>query len=210
MKIAFVGAHHDDLELSCGGSIAEWSSQGHSIFGITLTRSQWQTPDGTKMGDFSVMCQEADRASKILGYEPVNLSFSDDFELEFKDEYVCELLRVFERNNIDTLITIWPDDAHPTHRVCSEIALAASRKIPRILLVKVSWNPSPAKYNPSFYMDISKSYDKKLMALRCFETEFSRVGESWLVYADAESKLRGLESNLCRAEAFEILRWIPE
>ena len=83
MNIAFVGAHHDDLELSCGGSIAAWAENGHKVYGIILTKSQWTTPNGKLMGDFSKMCQEAERASNILGYEPLNLGLSDDFDLKF-------------------------------------------------------------------------------------------------------------------------------
>ena len=118
--------------------------------------------------------------------------------------------KIFDEKNIDTLITIWPHDAHPTHKVCSDIALAASRKIPRILLVKVSWNPATVAYKPCFFMDISSYYEQKVAALRCFETEFQRVGDSWLTFVDADSKARGLESNLARAEAFDLLSWIPE
>ena len=47
MNILFVGAHHDDLELSCGGSVKKWVADGHKVFSIILTSSAWTGPDGT-------------------------------------------------------------------------------------------------------------------------------------------------------------------
>ena len=207
MNILFVGAHHDDLELSIGGSIAKWSRE-HNIYSAILTTSEWNTPEGKTMCPSPQSLSECDSASKTLGYTPINLMLADDFKLEFKDEHVVEVLKIIEDKSINMLITIWPYDAHPTHRVVSQIAMAASRRVPKILTTRGSWNSVPESFNPSYFVDISCTFEVKKKALRCYEAEFARRGDEWNRYITATGTMYGLEANCPLAEGFEIVRYL--
>ncbi len=98
--------------------------------------------------------KQCERIAAIPGYIPNNFALCDDFDLRYDDSIVTKVLEVIKQESIDTLITIWPFDAHPTHRAASQIALAASRKVPRILLTKISWNSVPHAYKHNYFVDI--------------------------------------------------------
>ena len=51
MNVLFVGAHHDDLEVSSGGSVKRWVEEGCNVFSAILTDSTWTGPDGIRFRD---------------------------------------------------------------------------------------------------------------------------------------------------------------
>jgi LmbE family N-acetylglucosaminyl deacetylase len=203
-----VGAHHDDLEVSIGGSIRKWADEGHNIFSVILTNSKWTSPDGILCrGDEDILLQNTN-AANVLGYTPIHIHEVNALELEFNDKTVARLLKVIAEKKIDMLITIWQHDANPDHQSAARIALAASRKIPRILLTKISWNSVPQVFNPSFFVDISNTLDKKIESIKCYPGEYKRTGDLWEKQIRANADIYGLESNCRYAEAFEIVRYL--
>lgn len=208
MNILFVGAHHDDLELSCGASVKRWSDAGHQVDCAILTNSSWITPDGTKMGDAEESIREATEASEILGYNLFSLNLSDDFKLCYEDKHVVTLLNLMSTRKTNLLIIPSHTDAHPMHSVTHQIAMAASRKIPRVLAVQISWNASHDLFHPVFFMDISNTLDAKLEALQCYQREWARTGVDWQKFVNSSAQLYGLRSNCSLAEGFEVIKWL--
>lgn len=206
-NILFVGAHHDDLELSIGASVKRWTGEGKKVCSAVLTTSEWKRPDGKIQRNAELAQKHCEAASKILGYKPFHLGVSRDFELRYDDAVVVELLRMIDAEKIDTLITIWPNDAHPTHRMASAIAFAATRKVPNVLTARVSWNSVPEAFKPSFFVDVSTHLDSKIRALKCYEDEYARTGELWERFVKSSATLYGLESNCEYAEAFEVVKF---
>ena len=207
MNILFVGAHHDDLEVSIGGSVRRWVDEGHKVCSVILTNSQWTSPDGKINSPKEKNKEECNNAAKLLGYKPYNFMACDDFKLIYDDKLVSKLLKVINKEKIDKLITIWPYDAHPTHREASKIALAASRKIPKIILVKISWNIVPQSFNPNLFIDITNYLGVKLQALRCYKEEFERTGELWEKEIRSNASSYGIQSGFNYAEAYQIIKY---
>lgn len=205
-NILFVGAHHDDLEMAIGGSVPKWMSEGKKVSGAILTTSEWTTPQGTVQRSFENVIKECETASKILGYKPYHLKVCRDFELRYDDSVVRQILNLIDQESIDTLITIWPYDAHPTHQIASQIALSSTRKVPNVLTSKISWNSVREAYKPTFFIDISQTIEKKLEALKCYKDEYERVGNKWEKYIRSSGGLYGLEANCDYAEAFEVIK----
>lgn len=205
-NILFVGAHHDDLELSIGGSVKRWSSEGKKVCGAFLTSSEWKKPDGQIQRSFDVASKHCTNAAQILGYKPFHLKAARDFELRYDDAIVVKLLNIIQDEQIDTLVTLWPHDAHPTHQIASRIALAATRKVPNVLTARVSWNSVVEAFKPNFFVDITAQYETKLKALRCYEDEFARTGALWEKFVRGSATVYGLEANCEYAEAFEIVK----
>jgi LmbE family N-acetylglucosaminyl deacetylase len=207
MNILFVGAHHDDLEVSIGGSIKRWTQEGHKAYSAILTNSSWTAPDGTSFRNSEPIEDYCQRAAKLLGYSQISLGFSNCFELRYTDDKVAALLDIMERHSVDTLITITPNDAHPDHRMAAEIALNSARRMKRILLTRVSWNSYPGGFNPTYFVDISDVIEVKREALRCYEDEYRRTGTLWDRFVDASATLYGLEAGCDFAEGFEIVKF---
>jgi LmbE family N-acetylglucosaminyl deacetylase len=87
------------------------------------------------------------------------------------------------------------------------MAFAASRKIPRILTTRISWNSVPQAYKPNFFVDVTDGLDVKIEALKCYKSEFMRRGADWEKYIRSSAVIYGLESGYSLAEAFEVVRY---
>ena len=207
MNILFVGAHHDDLEVSVGGSVRRWVDDGHRVVSVIFTSSTWIAPDGTRFRDPDTIERYAQNAAKILGYTQISLNDSACFELRYTDSRVTALLGVINEYAIDTLVTLSPNDAHPDHRAASEIAINASRKMSRVLLSRVSWNSYPIKFAPTFFVDITDQLETKSAALQCYEDEYARTGHLWEQFIRSTAQLYGLEAGCEHAEGFEVLKY---
>jgi LmbE family N-acetylglucosaminyl deacetylase len=207
MNILFVGAHHDDLEVSVGGSVRRWVDDGHRVVSVIFTSSTWTGPDGTQFRDPATIERYAQNAAKTLGYTQISLNDSACFELHYTDSRVTTLLDIISEHAIDTLVTLSPNDAHPDHRAVSEIAINASRKTSRVLLSRVSWNSYPVKFAPNYFVDITGLLVTKSAALRCYEDEYARTGELWEKFIHSTAQLYGLEAGCDHAEGFEVLKY---
>lgn len=207
MNVLFVGAHHDDLEVSSGGTVKRWSEEGHSVFSAILTDSTWRGPDGVLLRDKDKVQGYCLEAAKILGYTQISLNYSQCFELTYSDNKTQDILNIIGQYGIDTMITLWPQDAHRDHRVASEIALAATRKVPRVLLARVSWNSTPCPFNANYFVDITRQFDAKLAAMMCYKDEFKRTGRLWEIFVRSQGRLFGLEAGCDMAEGFEVLKF---
>lgn len=210
MNVLFVGAHHDDLEVSIGGSVRHWADDGHKVYSAILTDSTWAAPDGTRFRDPSEIESYARNAAELLGYTQISLNCCSCFELRYTDDKVIALLKLIDEHMIDTLITISPNDAHPDHRAASEIAINAARKIPRILFTRASWNSYPEGFKPNYFVDITHFLETKCKALKCYEDEYKRTGDLWEKFVRSTATLYGLEAGCPLAEGFEVLKYCYE
>jgi LmbE family N-acetylglucosaminyl deacetylase len=86
--------------------------------------------------------------------------------------------------------------------------LAAARKIPRVLMARVSWYTAVESFKPNYFIDISDQFGSKLKALQCYKDEYERIGELWKKFVDAQSNFYGLEAGCKRAEGLEIVKYI--
>jgi len=206
MNVLFVGAHHDDLEVSCGGSVKRWVEEGCNVFSAILTDSTWTGPDGICFRDPQQAESYCQKAASLLGYTPISLNYCPCFTLVYSDEKVADLLRIISQHRIDMLVTISPSDAHRDHRAASEIALAATRKIPRVLLTQVSWNSTPQVFTPRYFVDITTQFEVKREAIRCYQDEYARTGHLWERFIQAQGQLFGLEAGCDMAEGFEVVK----
>jgi LmbE family N-acetylglucosaminyl deacetylase len=205
-RILFVGAHHDDLELAMGGTVKRWTTEGRKVFAAILTNSQWSSPDGQVFRDPDRVIADCERSAALLGFEPFHLGCSDAMNLTPADVHVVKVLDVIATTKIDTLVTIWRHDAHPAHRAANAIAMAATRKIPNVLTVQLSWNKVPQAWNPNFFVDVAATLEYRVAALQYYEDEWERTGLLWEQYIRSTTALYGLQCGCKAAEGFEVVK----
>jgi LmbE family N-acetylglucosaminyl deacetylase len=209
MNVLVVTAHHDDLELGCGGTVANLIERGHRVISLVMTHSGYDGADGTTVRSPDAAREEGRRASETLGYELIGHD-EDTFDIPVNDRNICRILDVINENNIDTVFTHWHGDTHPPHRRINEMVLHSCRRVPRVLGFAVNWYIGEHSFSPRLYIAISESqWEKKIKALRCYESEFRRTGAGWVGYLDNESRNYGTIINAGRAEGFMIykFRW---
>ena len=201
-KIVVVGAHPDDPETACGGTMALLSQAGHEGVAAYLTRGEAGMPGVSHDAAAAIRAQEALRACEWLGARAVFLGQIDG-QCEVNPARYDEMRHFFEQEQPDLIFTHWPIDTHRDHRACSTLVydawLRMGRRIPLFYFECMAGQQSQ-KFFPTDYVDITAVVELKHQA--CLVHESQHVAE-W--YADSHGKMeafRGLECGCDYAEAF--------
>ena len=121
VDIIFFGAHPDDIELSCGGTIAKSVADGLRVGIIELTRGEL----GTR-GTPKIRRREALNAMRILGARfREQLDFGDGNIRTGRDEEL-QIIEIVRTCKPKVVFTMWPDDRHPDHIRTGRIVTEAS------------------------------------------------------------------------------------
>ena len=175
------GAHPDDVELGCGGTIAKLISEGKTCVIVDLTKGEL----GTR-GTDQTRKEEATEAAKILGVAArENLGLKDGF-LVNSEEYQMEVVKMVRKYRSEIVLANAIDDRHPDHAKAAKLVsdacfLAGLRKIETVLNGEVQevWRPKQIFHyiqwkhiQPEFVIDISEHLEKKLEACMAFKTQF--------------------------------------
>ncbi|MFM8283223.1 MAG: PIG-L deacetylase family protein [Planctomycetaceae bacterium] len=199
-SVLAVVAHPDDLEMMAGGAVARWTHSGAAVHCITLTDGVWITPDGRTMRDAHTAEREARAAAGILGHTVEHLG-RPAMDLRFEDALVREVLARVERLRPDTILCPWDRDLHHDHEVAARVAIAASRRIPRVLMGQI--NPYLNEvFTPNLFVDIATMWERKLAALACYVSEWQRARGQWEPFIDDATRHYGHMVGVARAEGF--------
>lgn len=116
VDILAIGAHPDDVELGCGGTIAKMISEGKTVAIIDLTKGEL----GTR-GTDKTRKQEAADAANILGISArENLEMKDGF-LENSEEYQMQIVKMIRKYQPEIVLANATDDRHPDHAKAAKL-----------------------------------------------------------------------------------------
>ena len=181
VDILAIGAHPDDVELGCGGTLAKLISEGKKVAIIDLTQGELGTR-GTK----ETRKEEAEEAAKILGISArENLKMKDGF-INNSEEYQMRIIKMIRKYQPEIVFANAIDDRHPDHAKASKLAsdacfLAGLRKIETELdgAAQEFWRPKHVFHyiqwkniKPEFVIDISSFMDKKIASCLAYKTQF--------------------------------------
>jgi len=174
-----VGAHPDDVEIGMGGTVAGLVRRGMRVAIVDLTDGE-PTPYGTR----ETRAREAARAAEVLGVQDRRTLSQPNRYLMDTVEARTELAQVIRELRPRILFIPYPKDAHPDHVAASAIATAA-RFYAKFTKTDMAGEPHyPARVyqymavhlrllrEPSFVVDIENDLQKKLAALRAYESQF--------------------------------------
>ena len=181
LDILAFGAHPDDVELSCGGTIAKEVSFGKIVGIVDLTRGELGTRGSTNLRD-----KEAKQAASILEVAiRENLGFRDGF---FKNDEVhqLEIIKVLRKYRPKMVLCNAQTDRHIDHGRAASLIHDASflsglRKIEIVIdkTPQTPWRPSQVYHymqwnnDPcDFVVDISDFIDKKMAAILAYSSQF--------------------------------------
>ena len=176
VDLIFFGAHADDIELSCGGTIAKAVNDGLRIGIIELTRGEL----GTR-GTPAVRRREALKAARILGARfREQLDFGDGGMRVGRDEEL-QIIEVVRRCRPKLVFSMWPDDRHPDHiragRIVTEASFYSGLRqletgLPAHRPQATIYYPQNYLVTPSFVVDITKTWKTKMRAIAAFKSQF--------------------------------------
>lgn len=176
LDILAIGAHPDDVELGCGGTVAKMVADGKKVGILDLTRGEL----GTR-GTADTRKSEANAAAEILGVEfRENLSFRDGFFVN-DEKHQLALIEVIRKYRPEIILCNAIEDRHIDHGKGADLVetacfLSGLKKIdtaqeawrPKHIFHYIQWYP----LTPDFVMDISGYLEKKKEAVFAFKTQF--------------------------------------
>lgn len=181
LDILAFGAHPDDVELGCGGTLAKEISLGKKVGIIDLTRGEL----GTR-GSVETRNKESQAASKIIGVSVrENLDFRDGFFVN--DElHQMEIIKFIRKYKPEIILCNAQDDRHIDHPkganlVSDSCFLSGLSKIKTELndVPQNEWRPKNVYHyiqwknsSPDFLVDISGFIDVKLDAIKAYSSQF--------------------------------------
>lgn len=173
-----VAPHPDDAELGMGGTILRMVRSGLSVGIVDLTNGE-PTPHGTP----EIRAAETERANQVLGIHwRVNLGLPNR-SLEPTIEGRSLLAAVFRLGRPQMVFCPYWEDAHPDHLATTAMAEAARfwAKLTKTDLPGQPYYPPRMYYYfcthlrkvfvPHFVVDITEFIEKKLEAVRCYESQ---------------------------------------
>lgn len=208
MNVLCLAAHSDDAEMGCGGTLARWAGEGHRVNVMVLTESGYRDENGQQVRGNDGIGVEEKAAAEVLGVKlhgehrrfPV-------FGLANDDALRREILKALKHFEIDTVLCHWTGDAHADHAALGAAGLMAARHVPRFLMYRSNWYDGLRPFNANMYFDISRTFPRKVEAVRQYRTEFARAGEQWTRYMESRGSLDGLKVGVRYAEGFEAVRY---
>ncbi len=181
VDVLAIGAHPDDVELGCGGTLAKLISEGKKVAIVDLTQGEL----GTRGTNFT-RAEEAAEASKILGISArENLKMKDGF-IQNSEEYQMKIVTMIRKYQPEIVLSNAIDDRHPDHAKASKLVsdacfLSGLVKIETVLEGnnQQPWRPKHIfnyiqwkNITPDFVIDITDFMQKKIDACLAYKTQF--------------------------------------
>lgn len=209
MKILAIGAHADDVELGCGGSLIKWGRGGHDVTIFVATDSGFSAPDGSEIRSAEAATEEA-RASAVKIGAQIAFGNFKTFQLATGDTLNTTLLKVVEDLEPDLVLTHWDGDVHNDHRCLALASLDACRHVPRLFMYTANHYRGSASFDPRIAVDISATLADKLDLIKIFASEYERAGEGWEKFITNQAALHGQSWNVEFAEAFMVVKHLMD
>ncbi|MGD0440501.1 MAG: PIG-L family deacetylase [Acidimicrobiales bacterium] len=184
MRVLAVGAHPDDLETLCGGTLARFVREGHEVVMCHAANGNKGSYVHTSQEIGLIRTGEAQRAAEICGATHINLGLSDGEVLASDRAQRSLFVDLIRDARPDVIITHSPADYHTDHNETSRLVFDTSF-LATVPLV-VTERPVHDKVTPIYYMDT-------VAGLGFVPTEFVDITE---VMETKEAMLRAHESQL--------------
>ena len=204
LNILCIGAHPDDPESGCGGTLARYSAAGHAVKILYLTRGE-RGIDGKSLDDAAhIRTLEAEAACVVLGATPLFYGQIDG-ATEITHAHVTSMTKLVATEKPDVVFTHWPVDTHMDHQVASLLAMRAciGLRSASVYFFEVNAGSQTSAFKPDTYVDISAMLDKKKAALLAHASQDG--AGIWRKHHEPMSQWRGREMGSLAAEGF--VRW---
>ena len=199
VSILAIGAHPDDIEFGCGGSLIKYSQRGHRLFLLVMTGGGSGASSETRM-------VEQAAARQVLGAEEIFWGGYQDTHLGVDAEMIKKIESVIASVKPEFIFCHFPDDTHQDHRHLAQAVMSATRYIRNVLFYE---GPTTQNFDPQVYVDVADTLEVKLEALRAHRSQVMKTNIedlSIIEVARSCANFRGIQGRVKYAEAFHALR----
>ena len=189
-KVLVIGAHPDDPETGCGGTMCLLTEAGHEVVCVYLTRGEAGIPGKSASEAAAIRVVESENACRVTGARHVFMNQVDG-NTEVNLNRYKEMRELIDRENPDVVLTHWPIDAHRDHAVCGMLVLDAWRRLGRRF--------------PLYYFEVMTGEQTQMFhPTHCFCHVSQHMDEIYDGWHTPMELFRGIESRCGAAEAFAL------
>jgi len=181
LDVLAIGAHPDDIELTCSGTIIQMVKHGRAVGILDLTQGEL----GTR-GNKDIRSKEAAKAATVMGVAVRENLKIPDGNIENHMHNRLKLVKVLRTYRPDVLLFPYPVDRHPDHEhahaLCREAWFAAGLEKavttadgkdqtpfrPRAYYHYMQWH----EFTPSFIVDVTNEYEQRVETMRAYRSQF--------------------------------------
>lgn len=199
MNVLAIGAHPDDIEYGCGGTLALYGKKGHDV-------SLFVASDGARGGAADLRAGEQREAALALGAREVLWGGYPDTEVPLTRDLIAALEGAIRHVRPTMIFVNFPDDTHQDHRNLAQATVSATRYVPNFLFYEV---PSTQNFMPNCYANVDGVLELKLAALKAHRSQVTKTNIEDLTILELAvscANFRGIQARVKYAEAFQSVR----
>ena len=199
MNILAIGAHPDDIEYGCGGSLIKYALKGENVFLLVLSR-------GEMGGDSETRGAEQSESAKIMGARDLFWGGLVDTRIDISRDNIQKIESFIKKLKPDLIFCHHTDDTHQDHRHLAQMTISATRNIRNVMFYE---GPTTERFDPHVYIDISEVLDQKICALKAHQSQVEKTNiedVSIVEMARSCANFRGIQGRVKYAEAYCALR----
>lgn len=224
MTVLAIGAHPDDVEVLCAGTLAHYAAADEAIWIAIATNGNVGSPTHTAAEIAAIRHAEAAASCAIIGARLIWMDFDDEWL--FNDRPTrSRFIDAIREARPDVMFVHNPSDYHPDHRIAGQVAIDA--RIPSAIRLVQTSMPACAEipsvfmmdtlgameFEPEFYVDITDTLETKKSMLGKHESQDAWLralyGMSYLDFITDQAEKRGAEAGVRYAEAFREVKTYP-
>jgi len=200
-RILALGAHPDDIELGCGGTVAKATRTGIRVHSVVLSRCEDEAPSDRR----GLRSDEFLQSAKLLGAHPEVFDIPNREFPEHRREVMKILEGLQERLKPDLVFIPFLEDPHQDHSTVAHAAVRTFRRRETVLQYEILRYGSHS-FTPSLFIDIGDTLEDKVRSLVAYKTQLGTRA-----YFDEESfrslaRTRGAQSGYDYAEGFVLYK----
>jgi bacillithiol biosynthesis deacetylase BshB1 len=175
LDILAFGAHRDDIELTCAGTVIKLADQGYRTGIIDLTAGEM----GTR-GSVEEREREAEEAAKVMGVLCRDNLGIPDANIEINTENKLKVVRAIRKYSPGLVFLPYWEDRHPDHAHAGQLVseasfLAGLAKLdtgqPKHRPEKLVYYMCHYEFKPSFIVDVTEQHERKMEAIRSYKSQ---------------------------------------
>jgi N-acetylglucosamine malate deacetylase 1 len=208
-----VGAHPDDIEFGCGGSLYKHKLQGDSIVMVIMTNTESISGvTGENLRTVDELYTETKKTTDILDCDLEFLPFTD-LHVPFNFESVSQLEKLMIDYQVDTIYTHWGGDTNQDHIATLQTTMASARLLPNVLCYEQLPVPRITNVYPTanYYIDVTDTFDYKIEICKHHDSQIKKYSKQGFDVIDGLKVLaryRGNQIGVKYAEAFDVLKMV--
>jgi len=200
-NILAFGAHPDDIELGCAGTLIKHVKTGQNVYLCVLS-------EGQEAGDPVLRKKEQEEAVHRLGAKELIWGGWSDTQFEVSKASVDFVESVVAKVRPYEIYLNYANDSHQDHRTLAQCVISATRYNKRVLFYEdyTSYN-----FQPDIFVDIKDELDQKIRVISAFASQVGRnfpSGQTMLDGVKSMAQFRGFQAKVHYAEGFKAVRYL--